>query len=129
LIQKNIIGLFSASFLAAMVILQTGCGDDTNETTATPSDEISGVFLDSAVAGLSYTCSSGKTGITNASGQYSCKKEDNVSFALGSYVLGSCKASTTITPDDLSTNSMIVANVAQLLQTLDTDNDLSLIHI
>lgn len=101
----------------------TGAGDTGAGDTAT----VTGQFIDTYVEGLSYTCSSGATGVTNSDGEYTCNEGDTVEFSLGEYILGSATASSgVISPEILyPSNPEAALDVAQLLQTLDDDNDLS----
>lgn len=104
---------------AAFILI--GCGGS-----STPVATVTGQFIDAAVAGLDYTCSaSGKTGVTNAQGEFTCNEGDNVEFSLGGYVLGSATAANgVVTPYTLFPDSEEAAvNVAQLLQTIDEDGD------
>lgn len=101
-----------------------GSSSSSNNPTTTPvSQPVSGLFIDSAVAGLSYSCSSGKSGVTDTNGTYTCNKGDTVTFSINGYVIGSASASDVITPETLTTNTEQAVNVAQLLQTLDADGD------
>jgi len=83
-------------------------------------------FLDSAVLGLDYNCTSGRSGTTNASGEYTCTIGDRVSFSIAGISLGTTDANATITPLDLfPSNEEAGVNLAQLLQTLDADTNAS----
>jgi len=118
----------SKSFLAlsigAVALSMIGCGGSSTDTTT--STAVTGVFTDSAVAGLNYECSSGTTETTNSLGQFTCNTGDTVTFSLGEYVIGSSTVAATITPYTLYPNNTAAAvNVAQLLQTLDSDGDSS----
>ena len=117
---------FYISTLAAAAILSlSGCGGG-GGSSAPAAATVTGQFIDAAVAGLDYTCSgSGKVGVTNAEGEYTCNEGDSVEFSLGGYVLGSVTAANGIvTPYTLSPSDVKVAiNIAQLLQTIDEDGD------
>ena len=88
-----------------------------------------GVFVDSAVAGVTYTTSSGLSGTTNASGEFSYQPGDTASFSIGDVSLGSVTASAVLTPVEVmgasDTADRKVINLARLLQTLDSDGDAS----
>jgi len=122
----------TATSIVLSTLLLTGCGggssnsDSTDETT-----KVTGQFIDTYVEGLNYTCSSGTEGVTNSEGEYTCNAGDTVEFSLGEYVLGSATASSGIvTPATLYPEDEDAAlNVAQLLQTLDTDSDDGIISI
>jgi hypothetical protein len=79
------------------------------------------------VAGVSFETSSGLTGLTNASGEFSYQTGDTVSFRLGDVELGSVAASPVLTPVELvgavSTADRRVINLSRFLQSLDDDAD------
>jgi len=114
--MKNSYKLGLAAIAASIALV--GCGSD---STSTPT--VTGQFVDTYVSGLNYACSSGATGITNNMGEYTCNEGDRVEFSLGGYILGTAAASSGIvTPEDIQPDNPDAAlNVAQLLQTLDTD--------
>ena len=83
-----------------------------------------GVFIDSPVSGLSYSCSSGAGGLTNSSGQFTCNTGDSVTFSLGNYIIGGCIVANEVTPYSLyPDNAEAAVNVAQILQTIDDATD------
>lgn len=125
--MKEALKLTGILSLATAVVLMTGCGSSSSGDEVSSSvSTITGIFVDSAVEGLTYSCSSGASGVTNASGEFTCKKDDNVTFSLEGYVLGSAIAASTVTPYTLyPDNTDAAINVAQLLQTIDTDNNAS----
>lgn len=101
-----------------------GCGGGGADNTSTPPASVTGQFVDSFVANINYTCSSGTSGVTSAAGEFTCLANDTVEFFLGTYSLGSCTVQETITPYDLyPDNDAAAVNVAQLLQTIDTNAD------
>lgn len=105
-----------------------GCGGGGSSSNTTPTDEptptITGQFIDSAVSGLKYSCSSGLTGETDISGNFTCEENDTATFYLGEYVIGSSAAKSIVTPYDLFPDNEVAAiNVARLLQSLDLDGD------
>ncbi|WP_324171212.1 RHS repeat-associated core domain-containing protein [Sulfurimonas sp.] len=94
-----------------------------SSTDSTPS-AITGSFQDSAVSGLNYNCSSDKSGITNTLGEYTCNVEDTVEFKIAGISLGTVNVESTITPlTFFPSNETATVNLAQLLQTLDSDNN------
>lgn len=100
----------------------TGCGGGGSSSSEPTS--ITGQFLDSAVQGLSYICSSGGSGTTNANGEFTCNAGDTVTFSVNGFEIGSAQAGTVITPKTLYPNDSAKAtDVAQLLQTLDSDGN------
>lgn len=116
--------IFSTAALAAIMTL-SGCGGGGSSNSATPSSStIEGQFLDSAVSGIDYKCSSGNSGKTDVSGHFICKQGDDVEFSINGFVIGKAAAAKVITPKTLYPNDQVAqTNVAQLLQTLDSDND------
>ena len=103
------------------------CTTDCSSTTSTSGAENTGVFVDSAVAGVTYTTSSGLSGTTNSSGEFSYRSGDTASFSIGDINLGSVTASAVLTPVEVmgasGTADPKVINLARLLQTLDSDGD------
>ena len=97
----------------------TGCSSSDSSDSL-----LSGQFIDSNVAGLSYETSSGLKGITDSKGRYDYNKGDRVSFKLGDLLIGSCRASNYVTPIDIFPGDLEAAvNLAQLLQSIDSDGD------
>lgn len=131
------------SVLAVSAIsLLVGCANTTTTTTTDKTADTTGVtvmpsfftgvgglmrgtFLDNFVVGLDYTCSlSGYNGQTSASGRFDYETGDTVTFSIGSYPLGSALADEFTTPYNLfPANRTCAINVAQLLQTLDIDDN------
>lgn len=108
-----------------ITLLFTACGsDDKDDSPSTIIETITGQFIDSPVEGLSYTCSSSQTGVTNSNGEYTCNVGDTVSFSLGNILLGEVEVADVITPFTLfSSNEEAAINFAQLIQTLDSDGN------
>ena len=118
--MKNII---VNTIFVVIISLMTGCsggggGSDSPST-------VTGTFIDDPVQGLSYTCSSGSSGTTNASGQYTCNVGDDVTFRIGSVSIGPIAAQADIiTPYSFFPNNFdAVLNLARLLQSIDQDGD------
>lgn len=134
LYKKNLI-----SFLVFYMVILSGCSSsdlenvidnikDQIEEIIDPKDSLTktGIFTDSAVEGLVYECSSGITGVTNNRGQFSCDKNNTISFFLGGNILGESELLDYITPYTLfKDNNISALNLAQLLQSLDSDQNLS----
>ncbi|RLA67147.1 MAG: hypothetical protein DRQ78_03150 [Epsilonproteobacteria bacterium] len=119
MLKNTILGLFTLSSF-----LLTGCGLENSSDSPTTS-YTSGTFVDSAVIGLDYECSSGDTGATDNDGTYTCPSGDTVIFILGGFTLGPVTASIVpVTPLTIyPTNPEASLNLAQLLQTLDNDGN------
>ena len=115
------------SIFLGLIFIFNGCsGSGSNTTTSKLLNPFTGAMVDSSVSGLNYTCSSGNSGVTNALGEFTCESGDTVRFSLGSIDLGEVPMQEFITPFTLFADSQEAAlNLAQLLQTLDIDNDLS----
>ena len=115
----NLTTYVKSVFLIIALLFTVGCGGWFKE-------DVTGQFIDGPVAGLTYICSSGKVGVTKNDGKYTCKSGDTVAFKVGDIFLGSATAGSTVTPVTLyPDNPEAATNVAQLLQTLDDDGDLS----
>ena len=121
----------TATSIVLSTLLLTGCGGGSSSGSDDETKQVTGQFIDTYVEGLNYTCSSGAEGVTNSEGEYTCNEGDTVEFSLGEYVLGSATASSGIvTPVTLYPEDADAAlNVAQLLQTLDSDSDDGIISI
>ena len=110
----------------SLVFVLAACGSGSEggggtPTTATPS---AGVFVDSPVQGLGYTCvPSGLSGLTNASGQYNYFSGDTVTFNLYGRSIGvAVPAGPVVTAlsvfNATSLTDPQVVNLSQLLLTL-----------
>ena len=114
------------TLILLLTILFTGCSSGGNSSdSSTPPTQISGQFIDDKVQGLTYTCSSGATGITNANGYYTCNAGDNVTFKVGNMAIGTLAAqSQFFTPYSFYPTSLDGSlNLASLLQSLDSDGN------
>lgn len=107
----------------------SGGGDGGTSGGGTASE--TGVFVDSPVAGINYTTSSGTTGKTNELGEYNYSPGDTVVFSIGGIELPAVEATGRVTPADMGSGSadwssdQTVVNILRLLQTLDSDGDAS----
>ncbi len=86
----------------------------------------SGVFLDSAVQGLTYETTT-QSGSTDSNGTFAYQVGETVTFSIGSTVLGSATGKAIITPIDLVPGAtdethQAVTNLARFLMTLDSDD-------
>lgn len=89
---------------------------------------LAGVFIDSAVAGVSYeTSPSGLSGVTSTTGQYRYAEGDTVIFSIGEIKFPPVAAKGVVTPVDMGasgdTQDLVVKNIAVLLQSLDADGN------
>jgi len=93
----------------------------------------SGVFLDSPVAGLTYSTTVKDqtiTAKTNEDGTFFFRRGQTITFSIGSLVLGNVAGKSVITPMDLvpgatGVSDQRVVNMCVLLQTLDQDGNLN----
>ncbi|MDW5416848.1 esterase-like activity of phytase family protein [Iodobacter sp. CM08] len=112
----------------ALSSLLAACNSDSTDTTTSTNNKpfiISGVFQDSAVEGLEYSTTSNPSAqYTKADGFYLYQVGDEITFKIGGVVLGKAIATAKLSPADLSSGFNDKAlNIAQLLQTLDSDGD------
>ncbi len=112
----------------ALSSLLAACNSDNTDSTTSTNNKpfiISGVFQDSAVEGLEYSTTSNPTAqYTKADGFYLYQVGDEITFKIGGVVLGKAIATAKLSPADLSGGFNDKAlNIAQLLQTLDSDGD------
>jgi len=99
----------------------TACGGSSGTA-----DLLTGVFLDSPVANLSYSTAT-VSGVTNGDGEFHYREGEIVVFSIGALALPMVVGAQTVTPLDMaSTDSLddpAVINLTRLLQTLDEDSD------
>jgi len=131
--MKYKLGLLAMS--ATMVLVGCGGGDDSSN--GSEAKAFTGQFIDAPVEGLNYTCTGwldGEqnqptgSGITNASGEFTCNDGDFVAFFVGEYELGNYQVSEQRGPSRIVSPYNIQGgdasiDVAQLLQTLDDPSD------
>jgi hypothetical protein len=119
-------------------MLLTACGSDDNtiitqETSLPVTAPVvpavmtyTGIFLDSAVAGLNYKTAS-QTGKTNELGEFNFQKNETITFSIGGIEMPSTLVRLYITPLSLyqtqDINQIEVVNLLRLLQSLDSDSD------
>jgi hypothetical protein len=106
----------------------TSSATTSSSSIASSAPALTGVFLDSAVAGIGYrTSPSGNTGFTSAQGEYAYASDDKVTFYIGDLELPEVDAKGVITPLDLANSdeltNQVALNIAILLQSLDSDGD------
>ncbi len=107
-----------------------GTSSSSSSSSVTPTPTLTGVFVDSVVAGIDYRTAT-KTGTTTALGEYEYLEGETVVFFIGDLELPAVPAKGVVTPADIaaahSSDSTIAAitktNILQLLQTLDKDGD------
>jgi YD repeat-containing protein len=94
--MKSLIALPILSFLISC----SGGGSSSSSAANTPAQPATGVFVDSPVAGLTFSTPT-QSGITNDQGEFAYLQNEQVSFGIGSVALGSAPAATTVSPLDL----------------------------
>ncbi|HFC53692.1 MAG TPA: hypothetical protein ENJ43_04595 [Gammaproteobacteria bacterium] len=122
-IRRLAVGPLPVIFLA----LVGGCdGSDLPLFGPGEKEVYSGQFLDSAVANLDYKTATSE-GTTDASGRFSYRSGESISFSIGGVLLGETDAQEIITPvnlvDDGTTATPAVRNITRFLQALDQDGD------
>jgi len=120
--------LVSCCFVLVIGFSFVACGGGSSSDGGSSSGgdkSFTGQFIDAAVEGLEYECSpSGKSGVTNADGEFTCNEGDSVVFSVAGVNLGSASVGSIITPRTLFPGDDAAAvNMAQFLQTLDSDGD------
>ncbi len=124
--------------LALASALLTACGGNnsgsSNNDTNEASNKVSATFVDNAVSGLQYLCSSAsEKQLTNSQGVLQCEKNDTVTFYVGNIELGKTvitESTVFITPATLvgegsNEETDSVFNMARFLIGLDSDQDTS----
>ena len=132
--KKNILALSVVTALSSLALAGCGGGGDGASTdngnnggnggNATK-PVLTATFIDSAVAGLNYTCGN-YTALTNEQGQFLFNDGDTCAFKLGSIPLGETqvkKGQTLVTPYTIAKNGDKdrAIRIAALLQTMDAD--------
>jgi hypothetical protein len=121
----------STFILLLLLLISCGGGGgsstgDEDGNSESPNNEAKGIFIDSPVSGLEYTCAS-RSGATSDQGEFQCDINSDISFSVGGVLLGTTKFATTLSPVDLvdngSTRNIAVQNIARFLQMLDYDSD------
>jgi hypothetical protein len=114
------------AIIATLLACLAACGGGGGGSTGGGSAQLTGVFLDSPVAGINYRTDS-ISGKTNANGEFTYAAGETVVFSIGNVALPSALASATVTPLNLANttdpNHQVVSNILVLLQSLDSDGD------
>ncbi|QJD58219.1 carboxylesterase family protein [Pseudomonas sp. gcc21] len=122
--------LFAVSLLPFVLPL-AGCLDGSSDS---DDDEDvtnrTGVFVDSAVAGLDYSGETTGEGMTNQRGEFSFVDGEILTFSIGDLELGSATGSDVLTPLSIvegatAAEDQRVTNMLVLLQSLDADGNLN----
>ncbi|MGR5540549.1 hypothetical protein ACPV5V_18390 [Vibrio campbellii] len=124
MIKRTIVAL-STALLFACGGDGDGDGDGDGGIDSGTATAQTGVFLDSAVSGISYETES-LSGVTNQAGEFSFVAGESVIFSVGDVVLPKVTAIPVITPLTIAGSSQLndeSLNIARFLQTLDDDQD------
>ncbi len=128
--KKYISSVVAAALVSTFMV---GCSDSNDSEQTAEATEFNGIFVDSAVGGVSYACGT-KSGVTDALGYFGpCLIGTTVSFSIGNVSLGEM----TQTSNNIFTPSGLAATnggteeeqqeeankIASLLLSLDTDGD------
>lgn len=114
---------------AALLALLSCSGNSPTGSVITPppppaSTSLTGQLRDDPIDGVSYSTSSGMSGVTSNGGQYAYRAGDVVTFRLGTLVLGVTPASGVVTPLELAAGSANkLQNLLVLFQSLDNDGN------
>ena len=93
---------------------------------AMPTGPATGILVDSPVSGVAFVATSGKSGTTDEKGSFNFNHGDKIEFKLGGLTLGNIPGSQIVTPIELAgDNANKLQNLLVLLQSLDSDSDLS----
>ena len=99
---------------------------------AKPDTALTGLLLNSPVEGVAFQTDT-QSGITNAAGEFQYLDGEMVTFSIGDIVLGTVLGAPIITPVELTGSAdptvQAATNLLVFLQSIDEDQDLSLIHI
>lgn len=130
MINKYLLG---SAFTASLIL--SGCGSSGSDTTTTVTESTTGYVVDAAVENLNYDCvaDNAMDKVTGKDGAFTCQNMSQVRFRIGNLVLGEISALPSdkyVFPQDLAgvprsnvTDDKATA-IAQLLQSLDTDENL-----
>ena len=118
--------------LFAFILVACSSGGDGGSpnpgNTPTPDPEIlTGVFVDSPVAGANYSTET-QSGMTTSTGEYNYVAGESVTFSIGGIVLGTAVAGPVVTPlmlvdGAVDASDPRVTNIVRLLMTLDSDGN------
>lgn len=114
---------YIAATLAALTLV--GCGSDDDEVAKSLEQDGIGFFIDSPVAGISYSTATYQ-GVTDDYGRYQFESGETVTFSLGDIVLPSVSASKAVHVSDLysgGVDDQRTINLARLLLTIDSDGE------
>ena len=124
--MKTSIVILSALTAALLTACGGGSSGGSTNNATNNSGVLSGRFVDSAVAGLQYETAT-QSGVTASDGSFNYQSGESITFSIGDIALPTVPAAEVMTPLSVfSTTDIVdtrVNNLAQLLQTLDTDGN------
>lgn len=135
--QNRFFGLkfLGSGYLAGLLVFSTlllaSCGGGGSEGGADTSNNSAtlqqGVFVDSAVTGLSYRTAS-REGVTDSNGTFRYRAGEQVRFLIGDLEFGRSEGQALVSPLNLvagadDVNDPAVTNICRLLQSLDADGN------
>jgi len=106
--------LAGSAIVASMIVGLSGCGGSSSSASIG-----TGHYLDSAVSGINYKCGS-EEGITDANGVFTFEKGESCTFYLGDIKLRGVASTNLVDGGNMVETDV---QIAQLLQTLDTDGN------
>ena len=120
--------LLISTVIAAMLLSGCSSSDSSDDSTPATQPKVkTGVFVDAAVQGLTFSTKT-QNGITNVKGEFTFLDGETVTFSLGNIDFGSTTGKSRVTPVDMvrgakDASNIEVQNILRLLQTLDADRD------
>ncbi len=118
--------------ITSIFVLSLAACDSQQETATAkkaavlPQGPTTGILADSAVEGVSYSASSGASGVTDTTGLYKYTHGDSIEFSLGKLNLGKITGTGLTTPIELAAGDQNkLLNLLILFQSLDADNNLA----
>ena len=105
-------------YTLGIATLLNGC--DSGSGPSTPEDIHTGVFIDSAVKGLSYKTAT-QSGLTDENGHFHYLEGESIEFSIGGIRLGSAEAISVISPFSLA-GSMPIISEPRIISTLKSDD-------
>lgn len=99
-----------------------GSSNDDGSNLPNGSDVKTGQFKDSAVKGLTYETAT-QSGITDENGTFKYKAGEAVTFKIGAMEIGRAEGKKILYPTHITDNKAKAIKIAQVLQTLDKDNN------
>ena len=119
--------------LAVVVLAGCGDGDGPERVPGTPQPSLTGVLVDSPVAGVAWSTSGGGSGLTTDDGEFSYVQPESgtfietVTFSIGDIVLGTVPGAAFVTAVELTSSfaptDRAATNMLVFIQSIDSDGD------